>query len=41
MFNSMSGPLTGKTDESISSAPHGIEWEIFVSALNADRFGSP
>ena len=41
MFNSISGTLTGKTAESIYIETHGIEWEIFVSALNADRFGSP
>lgn len=41
MFNSISGTLTGKTAESIYIETHGIEWEIFVSALSADRFGVP
>ena len=40
MFNSISGTLTGKSTESIYIETHGIEWEIFVSALSADRFGS-
>lgn len=39
MFNSISGTLTGKTAESIYIETNGIEWEIFVSALSADRFG--
>ena len=39
MFNSISGRLTGKTAESIYIETHGIEWEVFVSALSADRFG--
>ena len=40
MFNSISGTLTGKTAESIYIETHGIEWEIFVSALSAERFGT-
>ena len=40
MFNSISGTLTGKTAESIYIETHGIEWEIRVSALSADRFGA-
>lgn len=39
MFNSISGTLTGKTLESIYIENQGIEWELFVSALSADRFG--
>ena len=41
MFNSISGTLTGKTAESIYIETQGIEWELFVSTLSADRFGSP
>ena len=40
MFNSISGILTGKTAESIYIETYGIEWEIFVSGLSAERFGS-
>lgn len=40
MFNSISGTLTGKSMESIYIETHGIEWEIFVSALSAERFGT-
>ena len=40
MFNSISGMLTGKTAESIYIETHGIEWEVLVSALSADRFGA-
>ena len=40
MFNSISGTLTGKTAESIYIETNGIEWEVFVSALSADRFGT-
>ena len=40
MFNSISGTLTGKTAESIYIETNGIEWEVFVSALSADRFGA-
>ena len=40
MFNSISGILTGKTAESIYIETHGIEWEIFVSTLSAERFGT-
>ena len=40
MFNSISGMLTGKTAESIYIETHGIEWEILVSTLSADRFGA-
>lgn len=40
MFNSISGVLTGKTGESVYIENQGIEWEIFVSTLSADRFGS-
>ncbi|MEL3907183.1 MAG: Holliday junction branch migration protein RuvA [Treponema sp.] len=39
MFNSISGTLTGKTGESIYIENQGIEWEVFVSILSADRFG--
>ena len=40
MFNSISGTLTGKTAESVYIETNGIEWEVFVSALSADRFGT-
>lgn len=40
MFNSISGTLTGKTEEAVYIETQGIEWEIFVSTLNMDRFGS-
>lgn len=40
MFNSISGTLTGKTRESIYIETGGVEWEIFVSILSLDRFGS-
>lgn len=40
MFNSISGILTGKTAESVYIDTHGIEWELFVSALSVDRFGA-
>lgn len=40
MFNSICGILTGKTAESIYVETSGIEWEILVSALNRDRFGT-
>ena len=40
MFNSISGTLTGKTAESIYIETNGIEWDVFVSALSADRFGT-
>ena len=40
MFNSISGALTGKTDESVYIENNGIEWEILVSALTVDRLGA-
>ena len=40
MFNSISGTLTGKTAESVYIETHGIEWEVFVSALSTDRLGT-
>lgn len=40
MFNSISGIFTGRTAESIYIETHGIEWEVFVPALSADRFGA-
>lgn len=40
MFNSICGILTGKTTESIYVETGGIEWEILVSTLNIEQFGT-
>jgi holliday junction DNA helicase RuvA len=40
MFNSISGTVTGKTLSSIFIESSGIEWDILVSSISLDSFGS-
>ncbi|MGP1437841.1 MAG: Holliday junction branch migration protein RuvA [Treponema sp.] len=37
MFNSISGLLTGKTNNSVFVDTHGVEWEIFVTQYTLEK----